>query len=328
MAKNKITSSFVIGLFVMIGVALSVIAALWFANDKMDKESTQYVTFFNSSVDGLSIGSAVKYQGLKTGNVAEITIAPHGKLIKVLMDIDPKLKISNGMRSQVTMSGIAGGKFIQLYYPKSEDVLAQHPTISFPLNYKRIKSAPSEIEEISAAGRDVMNRLSRIEYFKISQKMQNMLDTTTIFLNNVNNLLMNDNIVKSLENLELATANINDYIMHLQSLTVYNDLEIVSKNMINITKDIALIAKNVNTQILEMNLPHYTENIFMKLDTTAINVNNTILSLNYQSVNLIRNLNEVVADFKTTNIALRRSLSAFSEQPTHTLFSKPPKKEK
>ena len=64
-----------IGLFVIVGLALVVIAALYFGGGKVFlRIKDNAVAFFPGSVTGIRVGSAVEFRGVKVGEVTDIKI--------------------------------------------------------------------------------------------------------------------------------------------------------------------------------------------------------------------------------------------------------------
>lgn len=61
-----------IGLFVIVGLALVVIAMLYFGGGQLFRDRLKYVAFFPGSVRGVQVGSAVEYRGVKIGEVTKI----------------------------------------------------------------------------------------------------------------------------------------------------------------------------------------------------------------------------------------------------------------
>jgi len=47
-----------------------------------------YATYFDESVQGLQVDSAIKYRGVEIGKVQSIGVAPDYRLIEVIMKID------------------------------------------------------------------------------------------------------------------------------------------------------------------------------------------------------------------------------------------------
>ena len=93
------TSKFMIGIFATIGVVLAVVTIVWLGASKYFQKGTIFVTYFDESVQGLSVDSNVKYRGVNVGTIRDIRVAPDNKLIEVVMKIS--------MRSDVQKDVIA-----------------------------------------------------------------------------------------------------------------------------------------------------------------------------------------------------------------------------
>jgi len=90
----------VIGGFVVGAVALAAVAILVFGSGKFFQKRLMLVMFFDGSITGLSIGSPVKFRGVRVGQVTKIAaVFNPGKLtitIPVYVEIDPKSLIVSG----------------------------------------------------------------------------------------------------------------------------------------------------------------------------------------------------------------------------------------
>ncbi len=327
MAKNKITSSFLIGLFVLVGITFFIGAVVWLGKDKISEEASYYVTYFDGSVNGLTVGTAVKYQGITCGSISELNIAPDGKLIEVVMLLNPGLKVTDNMRAQAAMSGIAGGKFVQLYYPKSKRILESYPNVNFKISYPRIKSAPTEFAEMTVTAQDIMSRLDKIEYIKITEKLYEMLDSMVVISGNLNRLVTNEHIYKTLEQLGTTSEKLTGIVRKIDSLEVYNELENTAYNLDKMSQNILAMSETINTKVEEIEIQDFLTGIEATVDTTAHTANEAINNISFQSVNVMYSLTEMIEELKTTNKDLQNTLRAFTESPTHTLFSKPPEED-
>ena len=84
---NDQTQKFRIGLFVLGGVA--VLAMLFFFGlSNLFTHRAKVQSFFSESVQGLTVGSAVKYRGVPIGTVTRIVIRVSDKLVQVDMEVD------------------------------------------------------------------------------------------------------------------------------------------------------------------------------------------------------------------------------------------------
>lgn len=61
-----------IGGFVILGLALAVIAALYFGSGQLFRTASKLVAFFPGSIQGLTVGSAIEFRGVKVGEVTDI----------------------------------------------------------------------------------------------------------------------------------------------------------------------------------------------------------------------------------------------------------------
>ena len=77
------TNHWKLGLFVVVG-ALSIIATVvYFGGRTLRKETVSYKTYFDESVQGLEIGSPVKFRGVSIGSVAQIDLAGDKRHVEV-----------------------------------------------------------------------------------------------------------------------------------------------------------------------------------------------------------------------------------------------------
>ncbi len=77
-----------IGLFVILGFAAALALAVGLGATQTRRVTIDFFTYFNESVQGLDVGSAVTFRGVKVGRVGDITIAQDHRLVEVRMAID------------------------------------------------------------------------------------------------------------------------------------------------------------------------------------------------------------------------------------------------
>jgi phospholipid/cholesterol/gamma-HCH transport system substrate-binding protein len=142
-AKTKFT----VGLFMAAGMMIGLILIIWLGVTRFFEEGTNYLTFFNESVQGLNKDSQVKYRGVPVGRVESITVAPDSKLVQVLLKLDPDHQLGIDLISQLKPVGITGSMFIELDRGKPEQ-LELSPHITFPTRHPVIPSKPSTTSEI------------------------------------------------------------------------------------------------------------------------------------------------------------------------------------
>jgi phospholipid/cholesterol/gamma-HCH transport system substrate-binding protein len=137
------TRHFKLGLFA-IAVTASIALAAFGLGMHRRVATTTFHTYFDESVQGLDVGSPVKYRGVKIGSVERIEIAPDHKRVEVSLalaerDID-RLGLADtapDIRTELDSQGITGVKFIDIDFvdpaaespPPKLPFLPEHPYI-------------------------------------------------------------------------------------------------------------------------------------------------------------------------------------------------------
>ncbi len=327
-ATRRVSGSFVVGLFVIVSTLLLVLVVVWLGASRFLKENKLYVTYFEGSIGGLETGSPVKYQGLPVGTVSAVSVAPDGRLIEVVMAIGEEMKVTDSMRATAEMSGIAGGKFIQLFYPTSTETAGMYPKLSFKPPYPVIKSSPSGFEEIEIAAKEVINNLRLIEFGRISQNTNNFLEETTTLMMSANKLLSDARIQTTLENLVATSEHIRGIAARTDSSYLINSLEASADKILVASESLQQFTKKLNQQVDGLNLPERAQSIQQRYDSLMLSTQFAITALSYRTENVLFNFNELISALKATNKQASKSLREISDNPTQVFLSEPPAKEK
>ena len=89
------SSKFLIGLFVIVGVLICAAVIIWVGAARFFMKGSLYAVYFDESVQGLQVDSAIKYRGVEIGKVQSIDVAPDYRLIEVIMKIDLEGDLQN-----------------------------------------------------------------------------------------------------------------------------------------------------------------------------------------------------------------------------------------
>jgi phospholipid/cholesterol/gamma-HCH transport system substrate-binding protein len=164
-----------LGLFVVLGFAAALVAAIVFGAASMRKETVKYHTFFNESVQGLDVGSPVKFRGVTIGNVSAIEIAPDHRMVDVASELDvtdikrlgladlgtakgkAKFSIPPDLRAQLGSQGMTGVKFVAIDFFDVKS--SPPPLLSFPVPERYIPAAPSMMKNLEDTITKAMDRL-------------------------------------------------------------------------------------------------------------------------------------------------------------------------
>lgn len=216
---------FRLGLFVVVGGIIFLICLFVFGLSDIFAKKVKLVTLFNESVQGLAPGSPVKYKGAVIGNVSKVTIRIKDKLIRVDMDINPdnlslnnsqgrhwrkqfydffRQEIKRGLQCRLEYAGITGMKYVDLdYYPNNATNNGIKPPPDIGDNFIYIPSQPSMLNDMLTLVSNSLEKISKIKIDKIS-------DELSVTITNLQKLLENPKLVKTIEQFERASANIEN----------------------------------------------------------------------------------------------------------------------
>lgn len=148
-----------LGLFVLLGVGVALAVAMLLGVQSWNKKTIEFVSYFDESVQGLALGSPVKYRGVTVGHVAAVDIAVDLRHVEVTSELNAervgKLNLNAfgfgavpapELRVQLAQTGITGVKFILIDFvdPKTTPVVPL--PFETPNNY--IPTAPSTLKNL------------------------------------------------------------------------------------------------------------------------------------------------------------------------------------
>jgi phospholipid/cholesterol/gamma-HCH transport system substrate-binding protein len=153
-----------LGLFVVCGIALGLSSLVILGARGLRKETVSYLSYFDESVQGLEVGSQVKFRGVSIGTVSKIDIAPDRRHVAVTGELgvddlslmalgrragSHEIRLPPDLRVQLASAGITGVKFVQLdYFPIATNPV---PLLPFPVPENYIPAAPSTMKNVEDA---------------------------------------------------------------------------------------------------------------------------------------------------------------------------------
>ncbi len=147
-----------VGAFVLAIILLAFVAVLWFGRVEFSKEVAPYYVFFKGSVEGLSKGSAVQYNGIPVGRVTDIRVDPDNvEQIQATIEIDPNLvSIKSNARAYLDTNILSGVSTVQIRGGTREasDLLPE-PGHRYPI----IKTGQSALEEVKSSLPELLAQL-------------------------------------------------------------------------------------------------------------------------------------------------------------------------
>jgi paraquat-inducible protein B len=186
-----------IGAFVFGAIVIAIGAVIYFGAANLFAKKQAFVTYFQQSVNGLGVGSNVKYKGVPVGKVTRIQLKFEGRdqapIVKVTYEIDTtnllnkyglsidlasrKLNdrnIENGFRAKLDFESLISGQlFIALdFYKDAAPVVLREPANSDVLE---IPPQPSDIEAILADLTKAIGNLGSIDFSALAKDVQSLI---------------------------------------------------------------------------------------------------------------------------------------------------------
>jgi phospholipid/cholesterol/gamma-HCH transport system substrate-binding protein len=209
---------FKLGLFVLAGIATATGSIVAVGERTSRARTITYHSFFNESVQGLDVGSPVKYRGVTIGTVSAIRIAPDHRHIDVVQELgvrdirrmgltegvgddDTRFVIPPDLRAQLGSQGITGVKFILIDFFDVESNPPPELPFEIPRNY--IPATPSLLKSLEDTLTKTMDQVP-----EIAQSIQRILGRIDGILEELRDKKVPDRIVATLEELNGAIASI------------------------------------------------------------------------------------------------------------------------
>ncbi len=291
-----------LGLFVIIGLLLFILAVYFIGNTKKMFEKTDHLKAVFNNVSGLQLGNNVRYSGINVGTVREIEMI-NDSTIRVDMIIDRAIfsHIKKDAIATIGSDGLVGNVIINIIPGKGNQPLVESGDIIKSLN--RIRTD------------DILNTLNitnqnaallTVDLLKITKEITQGKGTV--------GLLINDSVVakdlkETMHYLKMSSKGTAESVANLNSLV--NDLN-QKDNVIGVLKDPEVANKIKN---IVANLDHSGNEInkvITNLNTTIVNVKEGKGAINYLSNDpkLVQKIDSTMTNINEASFRLNENLEA------------------
>jgi len=294
MARQK--TNLIIGLFVILGVVMGVVAIIWVGATSYFQKGVTYISYFDESVQGLQLNSTVKFRGVDVGLVDNIRVAPDNRHIGVVMKINMKDNLQKNYVAQLKSAGITGIMFVELDLIKPGDPNFS-PKIELPSEYPIIGSRPSELQRLMAGANEIVEKFNKID----AQGISDQLITTTKALEEV---IKGKQMTSILTRVDAAAGNLDRLTARADKVLGDAGLDKTVAEAREAIKGAQAMLATVNDQVLAMQLP-------ATLGKTR---------------ELTRELQATSQNLRQSSETLEMFLQRVYDRPSDLLFGKPPKK--
>jgi ABC-type transporter Mla subunit MlaD len=240
MAENRI-APFRLGIFVLLGVGLGVIALVFVGLIGPFDAKQTYVSFFDSPVEGLERGAAVRYLGIDIGEVREINLAPGDRMVRVQVEIRKDFQVDDTMYLQLAQQLIAGRTTLDLRRTQDKAVMIR-PELPFDPQYPVLPNLPSDMDQLLQTARRVAQGVGEVDFDAIGD----MIKGWSAAGNRLADLLSDPDLQQTLENVREASAGLQAILQALggedapeEWRTILRDLSVTAKELRRVSETLA-----------------------------------------------------------------------------------------
>lgn len=187
-----------VGVLLILGVAGVVGLLLFLGRGRVNIRTGEiFESYFAESVEGLTVGSPVKYRGVELGQVTDIALvtAAYGRpeqgafmpasfglvLVRFVIDPnrlgegpDPMTAVGLGLRVRLATQGLTGLTYLELDFVDP----VQFPAMQVPWQpaYPYVPSMPSTFTQVQIAAQRLLGKLDSVNVVALSASVQRVLD--------------------------------------------------------------------------------------------------------------------------------------------------------
>jgi paraquat-inducible protein B len=197
-------SYFKIGVFIITALVIGVLGVIALGIGTIFQKQALVETYIDESVQGLDIGSPVKFRGVQIGTVEEITLTSvqyptRRRYVLVRAGLEPSMfepsvmdvsgpglrsEIERGLRVRLAPQGLTGVVYLEADYVDP----ARYPplVIDWQPAYPYIPSARSTITRLTESVDRILRNVENVDIQRLTETMEKSLATITQFTEGVN----------------------------------------------------------------------------------------------------------------------------------------------
>jgi phospholipid/cholesterol/gamma-HCH transport system substrate-binding protein/paraquat-inducible protein B len=242
MSNNSNPNYFRLGVFVIAAIAVLISVILIFGSGQLFKKSFYIETYIKQSVTGLDVGAAVRFRGVKIGQVSMIGLTgdmyekdvPYNErrqYVVVRMQIFGENVDANqiqdfvkkGLRARVKSMGITGVNYVEFdFLPKTASENPELP-YSWKPEYPVIPALPNQADEIISGIQKLIDGMNQLNIDGTQQKFDQLLG-------NLNILMSGDG--KNNQGLINSVKDLNVILERIAKVTDKDELNVLMRELV------------------------------------------------------------------------------------------------
>ena len=320
---------FRLGVFILGGAALLVAAILVFGGGQFLRPRITMETYLDGTVQGIDIGSPVKFRGVLIGKVTRISFAfteyevqegnDLSNYVVIFMQIDravfpnmfktdltPLLErgIAEGLRIRIEPQGVTGLNYLDIDYLDAERFPVIKPT--WTPYYYYIPSAPGQLTSFIDSINAILREVEKLNIAGLSK-------TGTELLENLNTAV--------------AGSKIEKVSADLQSLMAHFDAALAAANLPALSADMKKTLGGIDTAVAETKLPTVSKDfrrLVSNVETSNRELQKILKNLEPSSRLNDSQVRDIVSNLAATTANLEKLSAEVKGRPSLLLWGSPP----
>ena len=319
------TNYFKLGLFIIGATVLLILTLLFFGLGALNKDKVMLESYFDESVQGLDIGSPLKFKGVKIGSVQRIRFVFNKyhdikdvpfRYVLVEMALDPESalalkdredireaiwrEVENGLRVRIAPQGLTGTGYLEMDYvnPRANKPLP----ISWNPEYYYVPSAPSTIARLEETFETFSKLLRKIDDAGVDVAVQNINALLVVMRDAVKDA----NVPGLSDNVNHLIADLRKTNEHLNDIMGSKEAREAFKNLGQTLSNLKITTENLPQAIADL------RKLLREVNALVASQRDEVQGILQQSKQVFENLNDLTGDAK--------------RNPSRLFFGAPPAK--
>jgi phospholipid/cholesterol/gamma-HCH transport system substrate-binding protein/paraquat-inducible protein B len=272
MSNNSNPNYFRLGIFLLAGIGTLLAVILIFGSGQIFKKSFMIETYIKQSVTGLDAGAAVRFRGVKIGQVTSIGLsgdiyekdlpfAERRQLVVIRMQIFGDMVtedqvnefVKNNLRARVKSMGITGVNYVEFDFVADA---ADSPRLSYDWKpeYPVIPSLPNQADEIISGIQKFISALNDMHIDGTQKKLDALLGNLNVLM--AGDGKGNEGAIESVKQLNIIMARIT-------KATDKEEIEMLMRELVAATTSLRQTITSVqgDTVLTMENIKQASENL-------------------------------------------------------------------
>ncbi len=315
---------FKIGLFVLCGAIIAVVGLMTFGAGSLLQTKFYAESYFEESVQGLDIGSPIKFRGVQIGRVETITLVGTeyptekryvlvrfslyrdtvGALNQAAVKRFVDSEVEKGLRVRLAFQGVTGAAYLEANYLETER--APRLSIDWQPEYPLLPSTPSTITRYSEAINKILKNIEQINIQAIGSSMEQSLTTLNGFMATAQAGEISQQILQLLTELRASNRRLERLVSKAEAPLdqFLTELPETARNLNSLTRRLDALAEDLPSSIAPLGKTLYRLNGLLTAEQ--------------------QNIVETLDNFRQVSENLRDLTDNARRYPSQLIFGAPP----